>query len=228
MGLTLESFFLEDASLSRLLSVIFGQNVVSGSFASVLTLAFKIQIDSFIFPSGSASNMQEYHCDSSTKLHLFSIVTSSGRAKGVGWTKYGLWFGWRKEIAAKEVQIYLRLPLCLSKSMVIGLAKKRPLALDPFNSILMICQDYTIVSGTSKYPTLPWSKWKLDFRNRPRGHLSFDQNCMHIFYWNWYNMRVLVLFGLILFDLNLIRSPFMFWAAPRDDIIQAAIAFSYI
>ena len=147
-----------------------------------LSKYFKIQIDSFIFPSGSAPNMQEYHCDSSTKLHLFSIVTSSGRAKGVGWTKYGLWFGWRKEIAAKEVQIYLRLPLCLSKSMVIGLAKKRPLALDPFNSILMICQDYTIVSGTSKYPTLPWSKWKLDFRNRPRVHQSFDQNGMDIFF----------------------------------------------
>ena len=60
--------------------------------------------------------------------------------------------------------------------------KKRPLALDPFNSILMICQDYTIVSGTSKYPTLPWSKWKLDFRNRPRVHQSFDQNGMDIFF----------------------------------------------
>ena len=41
-GINVSKIFLEDASLSRLLLVVFGQNVVSGSFASVPTLAFKI------------------------------------------------------------------------------------------------------------------------------------------------------------------------------------------
>ena len=85
-GIDIIKFSLEDASLARLLSVTFGQNVVSGSFASVPTLAFKIfkiQIET-LSSSQAAVHPTCKRIIGIQNSILFSIVTSSGRAMAVG------------------------------------------------------------------------------------------------------------------------------------------------